>query len=367
MGQPNNTTKRARWVIMWAALLFIVLLWILSIIGAFLGTDRARQFFNSVPLVIYWGGFSSLLILGLFIFSRLISKPALLLIHAGCILVLIGTMWSSKTGHQLQKKYLDIDKIPHGYMFVQEGYSENRVVSDQQEELGQLPFFVQLNDFWIDYYWGEGTLKVQTPQGQTWQIPARVGHQLSLPDGLPRLEILHRFHNFRIDLNRQPAVAADAPRQMLGFNPALEIALEWPDGKQEIGYVFANHAGHTFPTEQFTAYYEPQTHPLRDIRDYFSDLTVHDNEQILAQEIIEVNKPLHFEGYHFYQSSYDNKQGQYTILSVTSDTGLSVVYAGYFLLCLGIFWQLWFRHIHTYMKKHQLVLSCELENNRPDS
>ena len=370
MQQPESTVKRVRWVIMWAALLLIVLLWILSMAGAFLGADRARQLFNSLPLVIYWWGFSSLLILGLLIFSRLMSKPALLLTHAGCILVLIGAMWGSKIGHQVQKKFLDIDKILKGYMFIYEGYVENRVFSQEGEELielGQLPFYIRLNDFWIDYYWGEGTLIIQTPQGQTFRIPDRVGHQLALPDDLPRLKILRRFRNCLIDISRQPYIAIDNPHATLGFNPALEIELVWPDGKQETEYVYTNHASHAFSTEDFFAVYEIQAHPKRDVRDYFSDLTVHDGEQILAQEIIEVNKPLHFGGYHFYQSSYDDEQGQYTVLSVASDTGLSAVYAGYLLICLGVFWQFWFRHILTYFKKRRFVILGEAKNISPQA
>ena len=345
-----------------AALLLIILLWCLSMAGAFLGAQKARLFFNSIPLIIYWWALSSLIILGLLIFSRLTSKPALLLIHAGCILVLLGAMWSSQTGHQLQKKYLDIDKIPEGYLFLYEGRDENCVVSDQLVELGKLPFYLRLNDFRIDYYWADGLLRIETKNGEKWEIPDQVGQGLDLPDDLPRLKIVRRFRNFRIDLQQEPVVAYDDPQAMLGYNPALEIELEGPDGRREIGYVFAQQAGHTFPTDKFTAVYDVPTHPLRDIRDYYSDLTVFDGDQILARRIIEVNHPLHYGGYHFYQSNYDNRQGQYTVLSVTSDTGLTMVYVGYFLLCLGVFWQLWLRHILTYFKKSRFAVLGEAEN-----
>jgi len=81
------------------------------------------------------------------------------------------------------------------------------------------------------------------------------------------------------------------------------------------------------------------------IRDYFSDVVIIANGKEVAGNTIEVNHPLHYGGYHFYQHSYDSQGGEYTILSVASDSGLYAVYGGYWSLCLGIFWQFWFRQI----------------------
>ena len=46
-----NQFKRA---LLWAALIAVILLALLSIYGAFLGAERARAFFNSLPLAVYW-------------------------------------------------------------------------------------------------------------------------------------------------------------------------------------------------------------------------------------------------------------------------------------------------------------------------
>jgi hypothetical protein len=81
------------------------------------------------------------------------------------------------------------------------------------------------------------------------------------------------------------------------------------------------------------------------IRDYFSDVVVIEDGKEIVGKMIEVNHPLHYGGYHFYQHSYDSQAHKYTILSVTSDSGLYAVYGGYWLLCLGVLWQFWFRHI----------------------
>jgi hypothetical protein len=89
-------------------------------------------------------------------------------------------------------------------------------------------------------------------------------------------------------------------------------------------------------------YYKPEY-----VRDYISDIQVIKDGNVVAEKTIEVNHPLHFGGYHFYQSSYDTQAHRHTILSVVSDTGLDFVYAGYMALCIGVFWHLWIRHIFT--------------------
>jgi len=78
------------------------------------------------------------------------------------------------------------------------------------------------------------------------------------------------------------------------------------------------------------------------ISDYKSQLTVLDHAgEPQAEKVIEVNDPLHYGDYHFYQHSYDNRQGRFTVLGVHSDAGLSVVYVGFALLCLGVAWLFW--------------------------
>lgn len=87
------------------------------------------------------------------------------------------------------------------------------------------------------------------------------------------------------------------------------------------------------------------------IKDYKSSLVVVDEGQQVAEKVIEVNDPLHHGGYHFYQQSYDSIDGQYTVLGVESDAGLWPVYAGFFLLCVGIFWLFWLRPAWVYLMK----------------
>jgi len=256
-----------RRAVMWAALALIILLIFLSIYGAFLGPVQAKNFFNSLPLIVYWLALALLLIISIVIFRRLFRTPALLLIHSGSILILAGAIWGSEAGHKLQKHLLGIDKIPKGRMAIFEGHCENRVISENNEQIRELPFSVKLRDFRIEYY-KPGYIHVQTRKQNRKIHP----EDKSLP------------------------------------------------GHQEI------------------------------VRDYISELEVIKDGEVLAEKNIEVNHPLHFGGYHFYQHSYDTEANQYTILLVVSDTGLAPVYAGYLMLCAGVFWHFWLRHIFTKIK-----------------
>ena len=92
-------------------------------------------------------------------------------------------------------------------------------------------------------------------------------------------------------------------------------------------------------------YYEGQV-----VRDYFSDVAVIDGDREVLTKTIEVNGPLYYGGYHFYQHSYGDLGKEYTVLSVTSDSGLLAVYVGYGLLCGGIFGRFWFSDIAKMLK-----------------
>jgi len=95
-------------------------------------------------------------------------------------------------------------------------------------------------------------------------------------------------------------------------------------------------------------YYEPTSGA---VRDYISSLAVIENDKTVAEKDVEVNHPLHYGGYYFYQYSYDTQAGQYSVLMVVSDTGLGLVYAGYVMLCVGVIWHFWLRDIFRQKKK----------------
>jgi len=346
--------KKLKRILMWMALLVIGVLALLSIIGAFYGATKAKLIFNSIPLGFYWYGLAALLVAGLVEFPRLLRKPGLFMIHSGCLLVLAGSMWGSQAGHQLAKRFLGIQKIPNGYMLISEGNTENRVMQeDLRLQIGELPFSIKLNDFRLEFYEADKDsvprLHIQTKEGQYLQLIAKAGEEISLGQNKGKLKVLRNFGNFRIQVENGKKIVTDEGPQ--GENPAVEVSISTPDGNSYTRYVFERFEGfnHGEDGDGLQLSYVSQGHQM--IRDYFSDLAIIENGKEVLSKTIEVNHPLHYGGYHFYQHSYDSKAGEYTILSVVSDSGLYTVYAGYWLLCLGVLWHFWFRHIVGYIKR----------------
>jgi len=331
---------------MWAAMALITLLFFLSVYGAFLGPKRAKEFFNSIPLTVFWLVFIILLIAGIGLFRRLIRKPALLLIHAGCIFVFAGALWGSVKGHTLRQKLLGIDKIPSGFMQIYEGHSDNRVIS-QDEQIRELPFSIGLKDFRIEHYKPE-YLYIQSRQGDYWRCPVEIGAEYFLSPEYGMIKIIRVFENFKIPMQGKNRIAVDDPGP--GSNPALEIQIVSPNGESTTRYVFEHLPGHMHPGDELSLTYQ------RVISEYISELQVVRNGKVVAEKDIQVNHPLRYGGYHFYQQDYDRQAGRYTILEVTSDSGLTCVYAGYMMLCIGLCWHFW---INKLSGKGKQILKAE--------
>lgn len=83
-------------------------------------------------------------------------------------------------------------------------------------------------------------------------------------------------------------------------------------------------------------------------KSYKSDVLVLEEGQQVGQKTIEVNDPLHYGGYHLYQSSYDRENQAYTVLLARSDDGLWLVYAGFLLLCGGVVWFCWGKPVKNF-------------------
>jgi hypothetical protein len=221
-------------------------------------------------------------------------------------------------------------------MTIPEGHSDNRVILEDNKQTKELPFSVELKDFQIEYY-KPAYLYIQTRDGQGWKIPVEISSEpVLLGPELDTVKILRTFENFKITIEDGSRKIIDDPQP--GSNPALEVQITSPEGQVTTKYVFERYGGHTRPEDKFALSYR------RVISDYISRLRIIEDNKVVAEKDIEVNHPLSFGGYHFYQHSYDPEAGQYTVLMVVSNTGLAVVYAGYWMLCIGVIWHLWLRH-----------------------
>ena len=75
---------------------------------------------------------------------------------------------------------------------------------------------------------------------------------------------------------------------------------------------------------------------MRDIKDYKSTLEVVDGGEVVVTKTIEVNAPLSYKGFTFYQSGYNPADPTWTSLMVVRDPGVPLVYAGFLLMIVGL-------------------------------
>jgi hypothetical protein len=92
---------------------------------------------------------------------------------------------------------------------------------------------------------------------------------------------------------------------------------------------------------------------IRGIKDFHAHLVVVEEGKELPKTdmTIEVNDPLHYGGYHFYQNSYDGGAWRYTMLRVIADSALTVVYVGFVLLMAGTAVHFWMGPVARAMRK----------------
>ena len=328
---PQKRLKRAT---LWAGLCLILLLILFSIYGAFIGAAKAQAFFNSLPLSVYWLAFTLLLIAAIFVFGRLIHFQGLLMMHLGCVLVFGGGMWGSPAGFKLRDAIFNTDTLRTGQMVLHEGMTSDAVETGQGGSK-TLPFSIRLVDFRLEHY-DTGRLWIQTPH-EVVAIAAASGSSCTLGGYLGSVEVVRRFANFKIIRQDDQQVVIDDPAG--NSNPALELRLTRQDGTQTMRYVFERFEGHVRPEDNFRFRYS------RAIRDYISDLEVIKEGTVVARKSIEVNHPLHFGGYFIYQQGYDHQAGRFTVLRITNDRGVGLVFFGYLLVCAGLLWHQWFRHL----------------------
>jgi hypothetical protein len=312
-------------------LLLLVVLIILSVYGAFLGADKASVFFNSTVMIVFWFAVLFMFCAGIIFYRSLSRNIGLIAVHIGPILIIAGGMIGSEKGHMLSEKYFDTDKIYSGNMLIPEGYADNKVYTgDKKYE--QLPFSVGLKEFKVLYY-PQDEIYINTGGSNVLSFSADRAADIVLDDGT-RIEIVRKFDNFKIDIAGGKREVADKPGE--GLNYAAQVKITLPDGKVINRYAFKPGLMSGGPMKTAGVSYQ------RTISDYVSEIEIIEDDQVVETCALEVNKPLHYGGYHFYQSSYDDEAGSYTVLSVHSDSGAFLSYLGFGLLGIGIFYLMWF-------------------------
>jgi len=349
---------------MYFALAAIFILAGLSIIGAFLGAEKAGKLFASVPLAVFWIGLVVLLAAGLARRRTLVRQPGPACVHLGCILILVGGLWGSEGAQRIRANTFGDVKVPKGYMLLVPGHAQSQVTEpDLVTGLGRLPFELELEKFRVERY---------PSDGQSWELVAALEDPRRTSEDTPWQGRVIDWEGDR----ETPIPCSDATVRVVRYAPdvplqhaegatvipVVELELSWSGqtrrqwlvpypGEQlvqlPLADVFADIPGAGGLPSLFLM------KPIGQVKSYKSSLVVLEEGKPAAHRVIEVNKPLHYGGYHFYQYACDEEDETYTILMVVSDTGLAAVFAGFGLLVAGSVWRFWIRPAWKHLRRRE--------------
>lgn len=176
---------------------------------------------------------------------------------------------------------------------------------------------------------GSGQAVMQS-KGFLVQLPVQMGIEQSIGNTGYKIKAVQYVADFVMDTSTKEVLS----RSAIPNNPALKVELKDPKGKAKSAWLFAR-----FPDmhQEISADFKIKYNwaPRRP-KDFISKVTIlKDGKKILSQDI-QVNAPLNFAGYNFFQSSYDTRNLSWSGLQIVKDPGVPVIYAGFVLLIIGL-------------------------------
>lgn len=306
-----------------------------AVYGSFLGAQRAQVFFNSPPMIGFWCLLAAALAAALAADSILPRKSALRLIHAGCLAVLAGGLLGSPKAHRLTARWLGGPDWTKGQMQLQPGQSASQVKLQTEDQTGRLPFELRLKDASIEYY-DKPAIGLYFNDGAGWVISAEKGGPIAIPDGRGTIEVSAVYRNFKLKSEQGQIVPYESDEP--AANPAYQLIYRPAGGQPEIFYVFERFGMHALSGRTCRAeYIAPSV-----VKDYKSTLQIVQDGQVVKEAVIEVNKPLYYAGYHFYQHTFAYNQSEpVSGIMVVSARGIGLVFGGYGMILAGLAVQLW--------------------------
>jgi cytochrome c biogenesis protein ResB len=266
-------------------------------------------------------------------FGSMLTHISMLLILAGGV---VRGVWGQK-----------------GYIELREGDTKAQFVVENGEK--PLPFALHLSKFEIE---------TDAPQDKA-SAAAAGGNQLLIawPDrnlkaSLPiKVDVEQQFAEFRIKVLRYvPDFVIDmgtkevTSRSNEPRNPAILVAVDGPAYRNH-RWLFAKfpdfvmHTPDGQPTGPCPLEMVYEDHAAAQprvidspIKNFKSTLDVVEGDDAVVQgRTVEVNSPFTYKGYTFYQAGYNPDDLSYTSLEVVKDPGVTIVYAGFSLLIVGLF------------------------------
>jgi len=115
-------------------------------------------------------------------------------------------------------------------------------------------------------------------------------------------------------------------------NPALTLKITGPQGSKQIVLREEGRSGIRLDDDRAIRFSKKSD----DIVNFNSTLSVVVDGEVKHTQQVSVNNPLTWEGYKFYQNSYDPKNPRYAGIMVVKDPGLSLVYLGLWGMMIGV-------------------------------
>lgn len=267
------------------------------------------------------------------------------LTHVSLLLILAGGVIRGMWGER-------------GYLEFREGETRRDfIVADTRVPL---PFAVHLADFETEHYarpegqeeivirseelqvvWPEKDVRSSFPvqlNTTQWVIPE--GATAGEGDALA-VRVLRRVPDFVIDTGtREVTSRSDIPRNPAVLVEAIQAAstnkqwlfAKYPDFDM---HTSDGHGGGPLPFK-LRYHVDARVPPPPKVKDYRSTLKILEGETVVREKTIEVNAPLSYRGYTFYQSGFNPRDPQWTSLQVVRDPGVPLVYAGFALMVIGL-------------------------------
>jgi hypothetical protein len=131
--------------------------------------------------------------------------------------------------------------------------------------------------------------------------------------GRPGPRLTYRYVPAETPAQVEVGIRQGGPERRHRFTAQDGDPLELPDGKSILTYELRN-----------------------EVKDYRSRLAILEGGRKVLEKTIEVNDPLSYNGFVFYQSNYRKEDPTYSGLQVVRDPGLPLVWAGFLMLCAGV-------------------------------
>lgn len=252
-------------------------------------------------------------------FSLKLKSIGFLITHSSIIIILLGAIIGTVKGER-------------GFLWLKEGeVSSTFYIGDVPKKLN---FQIRLKDFILEHYNSDSskiTVSVTKEEKRIEFIyPVEMGKEYDIPDTGYRIRLIHYIPDFVIDAETKEVMTrTDEPN-----NPALQVEITNPKGETSNRWIFAKYPGMHSDKEtgiDIVYHWAPEK-----IKDFKSELEILEEGKVVQSKTIEVNNPLEYKGYIFYQASYNPEDLTVTGLQVTKDPGVPVVYAGFIMLVAGL-------------------------------